>query len=176
MKRECGDCQLCCKLLPVHDNEPWRKGAALDKPANTRCPHQRHRKGCAIYSDRPYACRVWTCRWLVNDDADNLPRPDRAHYVIDSLPDECRTTDNETGEIKNYLAIQVWVDPAHWTEIFTNKSLFDWLEKKAQQFGTPALLRNGSREAIGVFAPCLTGTGKWVIGEGTINPKMGLWK
>jgi hypothetical protein len=52
-QRRCGDCQLCCKLLPTRE---------VNKPANTRCQHQRAHKGCAIYEvwplDRCFRKRV----------------------------------------------------------------------------------------------------------------------
>ena len=38
--RRCGDCQLCCKLLPVRE---------LSKGASERCRHQRVGKGCTVY-------------------------------------------------------------------------------------------------------------------------------
>ena len=66
--RRCGDCQLCCKLLPV---------GALGKAAGERCRHQRHHKGCAVYRKRgfPSECGAWSCRWLVEDDTADLSRP-----------------------------------------------------------------------------------------------------
>ena len=76
MTRQCGDCQLCCKLLPV---------PPLEKKAGQRCQHQKFGKGCTVYHSRagmPMECSIWNCRWLVNDDADELSRPDRVHYVI----------------------------------------------------------------------------------------------
>lgn len=80
MNRTCGDCQLCCKLLPVR---------AVGKGANERCRHQRFGKGCAIYHHPsfPVECRVWSCRWLVDPEAHGLSRPDRTHYVVDIMPD-----------------------------------------------------------------------------------------
>ena len=61
--RNCGDCQLCCKLVPTKE---------INKPANTRCKHQKVGKGCGIYAQRPFSCMVWNCRWLVNDDTADL--------------------------------------------------------------------------------------------------------
>jgi hypothetical protein len=58
--RICGTCTLCCKLLPV---------PSLQKLAGERCKHQRAFKGCAIYKDRPWACRTLACRWLADDRA-----------------------------------------------------------------------------------------------------------
>src|SRR5580765_5282061 len=100
--RACGDCQLCCKLLPMPE---------LDKPANTRCQHQKFKTGCAIYTRRPRGCMYWSCRWLLGVDTADVPRPDRAHYVIDPTPDFIRMIDNTTGELQaNIEVVQVWID------------------------------------------------------------------
>lgn len=174
IKRQCGDCQLCCKLLPVHDNEPWRDGAPIDKPSNVRCPHQRHGKGCAIYDNRPHCCRVYYCRWLLNDDAADLPRPDRAHYVLDMMPDEMGLRDDDTGEVQKTAAVVIWVDPAYRDEVMQDKRLRAWIERKAAQ-GFPTLLRFNEREAVGVFAPSLSADGEWHFKGGKINPQIGFW-
>jgi hypothetical protein len=57
MDRQCGDCQLCCKLLPVR---------TLGKAAGQRCKHQRHHKGLAESGLSPYMLPVWQQRaiWL----------------------------------------------------------------------------------------------------------------
>lgn len=166
-KRECGDCQLCCKLLPV---------PPLNKKGGEKCRFQKFHKGCTVYATptMPDACKLWHCRWLVNDDV-NMARPDRAHYVIDMLPDEINVTNDQTGETKHYLAIQIWVDPNHWNEVTNDKALFDWILMKAEKFNTPTLLRKRQGHGVGVLAPPITGDG-WQISEGTINPEMGLWK
>ncbi len=88
--RKCGDCSLCCKLLPMPE---------LAKPANKRCKHQRYGKGCAIYARRPDSCRTWSCRWLLGEGTDDLPRPDRSHYVIDPMPDFVRMVNKDSGEL-----------------------------------------------------------------------------
>lgn len=168
MKRECGDCQLCCKLLPVKP---------LGKKGGEKCKFQKFHKGCTVYHgpEFPAECGLWNCRWLVNDDVD-MPRPDRSHYVIDMLPDEMRSTNSETGEVINYLAIQIWVDPAHWDDVMRDRQLFDWVERKARDHGTPTLLRRRPGDAVGVIPPSISGDGKWHFGQGEINPDMGLWK
>lgn len=149
MKRQCGDCQLCCKLLPMQDNEPWRGGAAIDKPAGVRCPHQKHGKGCAIYAKRPFCCRMWTCRWLANDDAADLSRPDRVFYVIDVMPDY--VTVNFNDESRNIQVVQIWVDPKH-PDAHRDPALRDYMIRRAQD-GIAAIVRYDSQKAIVIFAP-----------------------
>lgn len=167
-KRACGDCQLCCKLLPI---------PALNKPAGRKCQFQRHHKGCIVHgtAQQPSACRLWFCRWLINDDAANLPRPDRAHYVIDMMPDELAITDDQTGKRHSFTAIQVWVDPDYPDAWRDDDAFFAWVKGKGKQ-GFPILLRNGTREASGIFTPDVSPTGEWIIQGGTINKDMGLWK
>jgi len=99
MTRQCGDCQLCCKLLPVK---------SLAKLAGQRCSHQKHHKGCAVYKQLGRVspeCRLWNCRWLVADDTAELSRPDRSHYVLDLMPDfraylERRAEQNVIGLVR----------------------------------------------------------------------------
>jgi hypothetical protein len=81
--RVCGDCQLCCKLLPV---------PPLKKAAGRRCQHQKFGKGCAIQDHKPFACRAWSCRWLSDPATAGMSRPDRSHYVIDVVSDYVTVT------------------------------------------------------------------------------------
>ena len=52
--RSCGDCTLCCKLVPV---------PALKKEANEWCKHCAIGEGCKIYKDRPLDCQAFECFW-----------------------------------------------------------------------------------------------------------------
>jgi hypothetical protein len=151
MRRACGDCQLCCKLLPV---PPLKKGA------NTRCHFQRFKKGCAVYHtpDMPPECGLWNCRWLVNDDADDLPRPDRAHYVIDLMPDYI-TIRQDDGEPQHIQVVQIWCDPNH-RDAHRDPALRRWLFRRAQD-GIAALIRFDARDALTVFAPPFDEKGEW---------------
>jgi hypothetical protein len=152
MSRQCGDCQLCCKLLPV---------PPLGKKANQRCKHQKFGKGCAVYHTRemPPECGLWNCRWLVNDDADELSRPDRSHYVIDLMPDFITIKQNDDGTTQNIQVVQVWVDPKH-RDAHRDPALRRWLFRRAQD-GIAALIRFDAREAIVVFAPPFDVNGQW---------------
>jgi hypothetical protein len=86
MNRQCGDCQLCCKLLPIQE---------LNKAAGDRCQHQRHGIGCNIYPNRPNCCQLWNCRWLAGDNTG--ARPDHAHYVVDIMPDYITAVPHDGG-------------------------------------------------------------------------------
>ena len=105
MTRQCGDCQLCCRLLAVR---------SLAKPYHTKCKFQKFHKGCTVYNTpaMPPECKIWNCRWIVNDDTADLSRPDRSHYVIDIMPDFV-TLQTDAGKEHHFEAVQIWIDPAH---------------------------------------------------------------
>jgi hypothetical protein len=176
--RNCGDCQLCCKLLPMKAGSRVATAQALigagfaspaefkgmlpdfDKAAGVRCPHQRHHKGCAVYARRPLSCRVWNCRWLVDDDAADLPRPDRAHYVIDIMPDTIRISPHDGSPPTDITAIQVWVDP-DYPDAHRDPRLRAWLARRYEKEGAVALVRYDHRRAFVLAPPAMTG-GDWI--------------
>lgn len=163
--RSCGGCQLCCKLVPVSDNV-----VGLHKPANTRCPYQRHAKGCTIYERKPWACGVYSCRWLLGNDTADMPRPDRVHYVIDPTPDFVRMVDRVTGELQqNIEVVQVWVDP-DYPDAHRDPALRRYLLRRAEE-GIVALIRYGSKDAFALVPPSMNDTGKWQETGGTNGPE-----
>jgi hypothetical protein len=156
MTRQCGDCQLCCKLLPVRE---------LGKGSNEKCVHQRFKKGCAIYGapEMPLSCRAWNCRWLLEDDTADLSRPDRSRYVIDVMPDYIEASDNETGEKFRINIIQIWVDGDAWSK---DQSLRDYMMRRGAE-GYATLIRYNSKDALPIFPPSLTGMDRWIAKPGT---------
>jgi hypothetical protein len=143
-KRQCGDCQLCCRLLPTEE---------IGKPENVRCKHQKSYCGCKIYPRRPMSCQLWSCRWLVDDDMGDQPRPDRSHIVVDMMPDVIRKTNNVTGEVETVPVIVVWIDPEH-KQAFLSPVFQRYVARQK----VPVLIRYGSRDGGGVlFPPATTG-------------------
>ncbi len=69
--RDCGDCQACCTLMHV---------PALDKAKGAPCPHAEPGR-CAIYAERPEACRRFACLWLQGFGRE-AERPDRAGAML----------------------------------------------------------------------------------------------
>lgn len=54
--RRCGSCAACCTGMQI---------AEIGKEEGERCEHMRGgMKRCAIYDDRPSACRGYKCAWL----------------------------------------------------------------------------------------------------------------
>jgi|UPI00068FD170 hypothetical protein len=152
--RNCGDCQLCCKLLPVRE---------IGKLANTRCcQYQKHGKGCGVYNDttrmRP-SCKLWNCRWLVEDRTENLRGPDWTGYVIDMMPDF--VTLDLGGEQNHIPVVQAWVDPARPNEWRRDKDFWNYLAKLGEEERMAALIRNGSNDAIFIAPPAMNERGTW---------------
>lgn len=163
MKRQCGGCSLCCKLLPV---------SQISKAAAERCPHQRYTKGCAIYASRPESCRVWSCQWLLGgDDVRDLPRPDRSHYVIDPMPDFVRLTSDDSAPIE-LPVIQIWLD-AGYPDAHRDPALRAYLEMRAKATGMGALVRiAGNNDALGLFAPSISEDRQWHEVTTNFKPEM----
>lgn len=149
--RRCGECTLCCKLTPVR---------SINKPANTRCEHQRFGKGCAIYATRPRDCRLWSCAWLAHDDTAGLRRPDRSHYVIDVVPDFVTAVPHDGSPPIQIPVIQVWVDPLY-PDAHEDPALRAWLAEKAALEGMAAMIRYGSEEGFVLAAPAISQDGQW---------------
>jgi hypothetical protein len=178
--RTCGGCTLCCKLLPMKrgadeslrngDTVPAAVAAGLltaeealhtmrdfDKPAGERCKFQRHGKGCTAYSNRPFGCRFWNCRWLTADDTAELQRPDRTHYVIDISPDYVRTDDPKNPTLP---VLQIWVDP-DYPDAHKDPALRAYVERQADM-GFAALVRLRGHEAFLLVPPSMTVDGQWL--------------
>lgn len=162
--RQCGDCQLCCKLLPVR---------SLGKVAGERCKHQRHSKGCAVYARLAMVspeCRLWSCRWLVEDDTADLRRPDRSHYVIDIMPDFVTLRNDETGELEHVQVVQIWCDPK-FPDAHRDPALRAYLERRGEE-RIIGLVRYDNTNGIGLFPPKLSSTGEWVEkGTGVVRTR-----
>jgi len=152
MMRECGSCNLCCKLLPV---------PPLGKKAGERCKLLKFGKGCTVYhtAKMPPECAIWNCRWLVNDDTADLRRPDHAHYVIDIMPDFITAQDNETGEKRNIQVTQIWIDPKY-PDAHRDPALRRWMFRRAEE-GKAALVRYNAHDAIVIFPPPFDKDGQW---------------
>lgn len=149
LARKCGDCQLCCKLLPVR---------SLGKGAGEHCKHQRHHKGCAVYARLGQVspeCKLWNCRWLVNDDAGDLRRPDRSHYVLDIMPDYV-TLEDEDGKRTPMEVVQIWIDPDH-PDAHRDPALRAWLDRRS----LAGLVRYDSDHALVIAPPSASADGQW---------------
>ena len=150
MKRQCGDCTLCCKLLPVPE---------LKKLAGARCVHQRTHKGCAVYHRRPLSCLVWSCGWLTEEGAVDLRRPDRSHYVIDPMPDFVTMTYDDEPP-RRVPVVQIWNDPKY-PDAHRDPALRAYIAKLAERTPTAAIVRYNNEDAVVLFPPSLASDGQW---------------
>jgi hypothetical protein len=189
--RRCGDCTLCCKLLPMQAGayppehvaetaaamiaagwatvESFRGMMAdFDKPAGVACQHQSHHRGCKVYSRRPFGCRYWNCRWLTGDDTADLRRPDRSRYVIDLVPDFVTLTEGDTRT--NVEIVQIWVD-SKTPDAWRDPALLAYIERRGKE-GKAALIRFDNKRAIAVFPPSMSMDGQWhEFDHGTPEPQ-----
>jgi hypothetical protein len=153
MTRQCGDCQLCCKLLPVRE---------LNKGAGQRCQHQRRHKGCAVHANLMRlapACALWSCRWLLEDDTAELRRPDRSHYVLDLSPDFVTLRNDDNDDQQHIQVVQIWVDPKH-RDAHRDPALRAYLERRAAE-NIIGLVRWDNEEAVALFPPALSADRQW---------------
>jgi hypothetical protein len=141
----------------------------LGKGANQRCKHQRVGRGCAVYRrpDMPMSCALWSCRWLGNADTADLSRPDRAHYVIDVMPDFIVARDDRTGETRHIEVVQVWVDP-RYRDAHRDPALRAYLARRAEE-GVAALIRYSATDAFTLFAPRFFDDGLWHEVHGSVR-------
>lgn len=149
MSRSCGDCQLCCRLLPNRE---------LHKGANVKCQHQKFGVGCMIYERRPGSCRFWSCRWLVDDDTADQSRPDRSGYVIDVMPDFITVQPHDGSPPQHVEVVQVWVDPRR-PDVLRDPKLRAYVERRGAE-RVAVLCRFGSEDAVLLVPPSM-GQGEW---------------
>jgi len=165
--------------MPVSDGQTVHvaeTGQEFDMPgtfrkrANERCPHQKFGVGCKLHgTDRmPFSCRIWNCRWLVNDDMGDQPRPDRSHLVVDIAPDFVEMEPSEEGRASgmtdtiNLPVIQVWCDPHH-RDAHRDAAFRRYIDRQK----TCALIRFNEREAFFLAPPSVTGAGWYETMPGT---------
>jgi hypothetical protein len=99
-----------------------------------------------------------------------MRRPDRSHYVIDALPDTIRMINNETGEVIESEAAQIWVDPA-FPKVKDDPELRAYMLKMAHEHGWPT--RWSNRVATAVFPPPCSSDGEWHEQTSDCNPNIG---
>src|SRR5215831_522676 len=180
--RRCGECTLCCKLMPMQPEPGYRERTMItmieagvatpedfavmlpewEKPAGERCKYQRHGKGCTVYRQRPFGCKYWNCRWLVHDDTADLARPDRSHVVIDMMPDLVRLSNPEAGLPPiELLVVVLWIDP-NYPLAHKDPALRRYLLRRAERDSMGALFRYSSNDTMLLLAPPFTTDGRWM--------------
>lgn len=166
--RVCGHCQLCCTVLPVYDLFD-----AMGRPKlwNQKCRHQRKgNHGCTVYNTvRPASCRSWSCAWLSVSEAENLKRPDKGHYIVDTY-----LTEFELTKLGKYTALQVWLEPG-WPLAWRCQQLMRFLHRMGEEHGYATVVRFSEvkEEMLIVFPPGVEPVKeKWSVvdvREGTVD-------
>lgn len=71
--KECGTCNLCCKVVGVE---------TIGKPAGEWCPQAVPGRGCGVYAQRPNQCRSFECLWLAIDELGEEWKPSRCKFIV----------------------------------------------------------------------------------------------
>lgn len=140
--RQCGDCTLCCKLVPVR---------SIEKPRDTWCQHCDSKRGCKIYDDRPNDCRVWSCLWLIDGNAHEKVFPRKKHCVFDVM------TDLVSMGGQDRQVFQLWVDPAY-PLAYRDPDIRREIDRLGRMYGLPTIVRLRYRGIL-VVPPSLTRAG-----------------
>ena len=81
--RECGECSLCCKVIPIYKKSISAGEEDVSKPADEWCKHCRPGcGGCSIYPNRPKICRGFACNWLIDISVPEYWRPTESKIVM----------------------------------------------------------------------------------------------
>lgn len=91
MKRECGDCIVCCVYhrIPQLNKPPMTHCENLDVPGPIE-PNMVYYTGpskrgnCTIYKERPKVCQEYQCAWRQGYGGDE-DRPDRCLMMFDNI-------------------------------------------------------------------------------------------
>lgn len=75
---ECGNCTLCCKLLPIKE---------LNKETNVVCKHVCN-NGCSIYGKHPTECSIFNCAYSQMEGVNINFRPDRCKVIFEKINDK----------------------------------------------------------------------------------------
>lgn len=76
----CGECNICCKLLKINSTE---------SPIGEYCKHCTG-SGCDIYGDHPEECQQYQCMWsqMPEKFARIELRPDKSGIIFDRQSDD----------------------------------------------------------------------------------------
>ena len=78
LSRECGNCTVCCRVLPI-------RSPGLNKTSHVLCPHCEEGEGCRIYETRPSLCRDYYCGWRMWESLPDDWRPDKSGVFVDRV-------------------------------------------------------------------------------------------
>jgi hypothetical protein len=115
---------------------------------------------------------MWSCAWLVVDEAASLRRPDRSHYVIDMMPDYVRLVDDDTGAVIEIPVWQIWIEAGH-PLAHRDPALRAFLNAEYKRTGMAALVRDpGNSDALFLMPPSGSSDGEWHEMRSNFKPEM----
>ena len=79
--RICGDCTLCCTLLPIE--LPIENASTTFHETCKFCKNN----GCSIHVDRPEICRGFECEWINDETIPEDLRPDKCNVIFEKIED-----------------------------------------------------------------------------------------
>ena len=98
--RECGDCNMCCKLPNINNPKNFKKDY-------TWCKHCEIGVGCKIYELRPKVCKDFQCMWKAGKIEEDLKPNKVGFYIVpereESYRDKIFTIYCDTHKINNVL-------------------------------------------------------------------------
>src|SRR5271169_6051545 len=81
--RQCGDCSLCCKLLPIRASDDKTDAFPFDKPPGEWCKHCMPGQGCKVWNTGlPRLCQNYACMWKKGLLPENC-KPNKIHAIFD---------------------------------------------------------------------------------------------
>lgn len=142
MKRECGDCTVCCDILTIEEENFYKEG-------RTKCNFLVNNK-CNIYEDKPKCCSEFFCSWLTGiGGGEQQPNKNKiltfaAEFnnglwvaVIETEPDALLTSGREMAiELAKLYSVPLVV------ELYNNKNKTgDWTVIKESLFSRTSKMR-----------------------------------
>jgi hypothetical protein len=98
--RECGNCTVCCKILPI-------RAAGLRKTSHELCVHCHEHDGCTIYAARPQVCRDYYCGWRMLPGLPGNWRPDLSGIFVDRVRFNQEAQDEIPAEYRRDFMLQL---------------------------------------------------------------------
>ena len=89
--KECGDCTLCCLLLPV---------PGVKEGINTNCKFCTHH--CTIHEKRPDICRTFDCEWKLKNDMSEELKPNRCNVIFEYI------NENSVLCLVHFIDLEAW--------------------------------------------------------------------
>ena len=91
-KRECGDCNMCCKLYSIHEPKDFKKDYEW-------CKHCKVGVGCKIYDSRPNQCKDFQCGWSLGLVPEEW-KPNKVGFVVTVEKEQTTIVDGK-GDAKD---------------------------------------------------------------------------